>query len=100
MVEAIQALVQKFEELAGRMDDEAMMRADVILRAGADIPEELIGIPNPSPNISKAVRLGWYFGGYLSSMLTLDEFKRVSCVAKGIVIGVNLVEDAPVVLLM
>ena len=82
------------------MDDEAMMRADVILRTGADIPEDLIGIPNPSPNISKAVRLGWYFGGYLCDMLTLDEVHSVSCVAKGIAIGLDLVEDAPVVLLM
>ena len=82
------------------MDREAMMRADVILRSGASITDDLIGVPNPSPNISKALRLGWYFGGYMSSMLTLDEFKRVSCVAKDIVIGVNLVEDAPVVLLM
>ena len=82
------------------MDDEAMMRAEVILRTGADIPDNLIGLPNPSPNISKAVRLGWYFNGYLCDLLTLAEVKTVSCVAKGIEIGVELVEDAPVVLLL
>ena len=82
------------------MDDEAMMRVEVFLQTNLDIPDNLIGLPNPSPNISKAVRLGWCFGGYLKENLTLDEVKRVSCVAKGIARGVNLVEHAPVVLLM
>ena len=82
------------------MDDEAMMRADVILRTGADIPDDLIGLPNPSPNISKAVRLGWYFDGYLCDFLAKAEVKNVYCVAKDIVIGVNLMEETPAVLLL
>ena len=77
------------------MDDEAMMRAELILQSGASLTDDLIGIPNPSPNISKAVRLGWYFHGYLSDMLTEYEVNSVSCVAKGVLIGVDLVEDAP-----
>ena len=82
------------------MDDGAMMRVEVFLQTNPDIPDNLIGLPNPSPNIPKAVRLGWYFNGYLCDFLAKAEVKNVYCVAKGIVIGVNLMEETPAVLLM
>ena len=62
------------------------------------ITEAMIGLPNPPEDLPPASRLGWYFGGYLSTMLAHEDCKRMQAVAKGITMGVILVEMAPAVL--
>ena len=61
------------------------------------ITDDMIGLPNP-PELPPASRLGWYFGGYLSTMLSDEDCKRMHAVAKGITMGMILVEMAPAVL--
>ena len=63
------------------------------------ITDDMIGLPNP-PELPPASRLGWYFGGYLSSMLSDEDCKRMHAVAKGITMGMILVEMAAAVLLL
>ena len=63
------------------------------------ITDDMIGLPNP-PELPPASRLGWYFGGYLSTMLSDKDCKRMHAVAKGITMGMILVEMAPAVLLL
>ena len=58
---------------------------------------DMIGLSNP-PELPPAARLGWYFGGYLSTMLSDEDCKRMHAVAKGITMGMILVEMAPAVL--
>ena len=66
---------------------------------GLQITDDMIGLPNP-PELPPASRLGWYFGGYLSTMLSDEDCKRMHAVAKGITMGILLVEMAPAVLLL
>ena len=61
------------------------------------ITDDMIGLPNP-PELPPASRLGWYFGGYLSTMLSDEDCKRMHAVAKGITMGMISVEKAPAVL--
>ena len=63
-----------------------------------EITDSMIGLPNPPEDLPPASRLGWYFGGYLSTVLSPDECKTMIAVAKGITIGIMLVEMAPAVL--
>ena len=67
---------------------------------GRQITDAMIGLPNPPEDLPPASRLGWYFGGYLSSLLSRDDCKRMVAVAKGITIGTMLVDMAPAVLLL
>lgn len=67
---------------------------------GRQITDAMIGLPNPPEDLPPASRLGWYFGGYLSTMLSPDDCKTMKAVAKGITIGTMLVEMAPAVLLL
>ena len=64
------------------------------------ITDDMIGLPNPPDDLPPASRLGWYFGGYLSTMLSPGDCKRMVAVAKGIARGMILVEMAPAVLLL
>ena len=66
-------------------------------KQGLKITDDMIGLPNP-PELPPASRLGWYFGGYLSTMLSHEGCKRMHAVAKGITMGMILVEMAPAVL--
>ena len=61
------------------------------------ITDDMIGLPNPPEDLPPASRLGWNFGGYLSTMLSDCDCKRMHAVAKGITMGVILVEMAPAV---
>ena len=67
---------------------------------GRQITDAMIGLPNPPEDLPPASRLGWYFGGYLSSLLSRDDCKRMVAVAKGITRGMMLVEMADAVLLL
>ena len=79
--------------------EEAMQRAEVILRSGENLTTDMIGLPNPPAGLSPATQVGWYSGGYLLEVMLVDDMKRMYCVAKGIEAGVHLVENAPAVLL-
>ena len=66
---------------------------------GLQITDDMIGLPNPPEDLPPASRLRWYFGGYLNTMLSPGDCRRMVAVAKGITIGTMLVEMAPAVLL-
>ena len=85
--------------MALALDDNVFELAFAML-GQSTITEAMIGLPNPPDDLTPAERLGWYFGGYLSTMLSIEDSNRIFASAKGITRGVILVEMAPAVLLL
>ena len=83
--------------MALALNEDVMQLASAM--QGLQITDDMIGLPNP-PELPPASRLGWYFGGYLSTMLSDEDCKRMHAVAKGITMGMILVEMAPAMLLL
>ena len=84
--------------MALALDEDVMQRVNP--KPDLKITDDMIGLPNPPEDLPPASRLGWYFGGYLSTLLSPDDCKMMVAVAKGITRGMILVEMAPAVLLL
>ena len=85
--------------MALALDDNVFELAFAML-GQSRITDDMIGLPNPPDDLTPAERVEWYFGGYLSTMLSDEDCKRRHAVAKGITMGMILVEMAPAVLLL
>ena len=62
--------------MALALDDNVFELAFAML-GQSRITDDMIGLPNPPDDLPPASRLGWYFGGYLSTMLSHEDCKRL-----------------------